>query len=157
MVDTPEETVDDAKARAARQAQLESDWAATVGEKGLGHGNARRKLNAAILEDQESFPKVPPQTKAKHTKAGAPTTPQKPARRTAWGEPPKNTAGQAKNPGSPAATPPKNPVNSRSPDEAEQRRLKSLKKKAAQKRRAKMAKEAGVEPSLEGVSIVTQG
>ena len=32
-----------------------------------------------------------------------------------------------------------------------------MKKKAAQKRRAKMAKEAGVEPSLEGVSIVTQG
>merc|ERR1719240_708756 len=85
-VPAAEETVVDAKARAVRQAQLEADWAATVGEKGLGHGNARRKLNAAIIEDQESFPKVPPQTKAKQTKPGTPTTPQKPARRTAWGE-----------------------------------------------------------------------
>jgi hypothetical protein len=138
-----------------RQAQLESDWAATVGDKGLGHGNARRKLNAAIIEDQESFPK----TKAKQTKPSTPTTPQKPARRTAWGESPKSDAAT---PGSQPATPLKTPtkatpVNSRSPDEAEQRRLKSLKKKSAQKQRKKKAAEAAVEPSLEGVSLVTQG
>lgn len=144
------ETVEDAKARAVRQAQLESDWAATVGEKGLGHGNARRKLSAAIIEDQQSYPKVPPQSKTKP----APKTPQKPVRRTAWGESPSD--GQAEAPVSPAATPPKNPkgkaANTRSADEAERRRLKSLKKKAAQKRKKAMAKAAEVEAGLEGVS-----
>jgi translation elongation factor EF-Tu-like GTPase len=138
-----EETVADAKARVARQAQLESDWAASVSQKGLGHGNARKKLNAAIIEDQESYPKISPQTKAKPT---TPTTPQKP-RRTAWGDSsPGSKKGdeQARVLSSPTATPPKEPTkamttNSRADDEAEKRRMKNVKKKSAQNRKKAIA------------------
>lgn len=126
------ETVADAKARAARQAQLESDWAASVGQKGLGHGNARKKLNAAIIEDQESYPKIPPQAKATPPKPATPTNPQKP-RRTAWGESSPGTKkadGQARVLNSPAATPPKEP---------EKLRMKNVKKKSAQNRKKAVA------------------
>ena len=51
---TAEETVADAKARAARQEELEADWTASVGSKGLGHGNKRNKLNVNIIDDQDS-------------------------------------------------------------------------------------------------------
>eukprot|EP01046_Picozoa_sp_COSAG06_P015481 COSAG06_NODE_994_length_11156_cov_13.068089_7_plen_203_part_00 len=181
-IPTAEETAEDAKARATRQAQLESDWAASVSEKGLGHGNARKKLNAAVLEDQDSYPKAPPRHKAsspKPTAASAAAAPAKqstptkqkksPTRRTAWGEPssldPKEnvTAGS-----SPATTPLKDPkqhakeqgkaiakvVASKSADEAETRRLKNLKKKAAQKRKKAAAAAASTSHTGAGLEGV---
>jgi len=182
-IPTAEETAEDAKARATRQAQLESDWAASVSQKGLGHGNARQKLNAAILEDQDSYPKAPPRHKASSPKpaaaaaAAAPakqSTPTKqkksPTRRTAWGEEPSSpdpkenmTAGS-----SPATTPLKDPkehakeqgkaiakvVASQSADEAETRRLKNLKKKAAQKRKKAAAAAASTSHTGAGLEGV---
>jgi hypothetical protein len=182
-IPTAEETAEDAKARATRQAQLESDWAASVSEKGLGHGNARQKLNAAILEDQDSYPKALTRHKASSPKpvaaaaAAAPakqSTPTKqkksPTRRTAWGEEPSSpdpkenmTAGS-----SPATTPLKDPkehakeqgkaiakvVASQSADEAETRRLKNLKKKAAQKRKKAAAAAASTSHTGAGLEGV---
>ena len=48
--------------------------AASVGEKGLGHGNKRNKLNVNIIDDQDSYPKEPPAAKV----ITQPRTPVKP-------------------------------------------------------------------------------